>query len=260
MLVDLARSWPENSAKFRALCRMFVPIGDDNSRRRRHPVIVWLLVAINSFVWFLELLHGEQFLAAYAAIPLELSTGTDLVSTKYISIHGDLIPIPQAPGPHPIYLTLISSMFMHGSWMHIIGNMMYLLIFGDQIEDRLGHLRFLAFYLISGILSGLAQVIVQPHSVLPCVGASGAIAAVLGAYLVLYPRNSIRVLLFQSVVLMPAFFVLGLWGIMQVMGHFGNPSPQGGVAYMAHVGGFVVGLCCAVLVLVGALFSARRHH
>jgi membrane associated rhomboid family serine protease len=238
---------------------MFVPIGDDNSRRHRTPIVIWLLVALNGFVWFLELERGERFMAAYAAIPFELSTGTDLTSTKYISIHGDVIPIPQAPGPHPIYLTLLSSMFMHGSWMHIIGNMMYLLIFGDQIEDRFGRLRFLAFYIISGVIAGLAQVVVQPHSVLPCVGASGAIAAVLGAYLVLYPRNSIRVLLFQSVVLMPAFFVLGFWGVMQVMGHLGNPTPQGGVAYMAHIGGFVVGLCCAVLVRVGVLFSSSRN-
>jgi membrane associated rhomboid family serine protease len=237
---------------------MFLPIGDDNSRRRSTPIIVWLLVALNAFVWFLELQRGDAFFAAYAAVPFELSTGIDLTTTKYISIQGDLIPIPQAPGPVPIYLTLLSSMFMHGSWMHIIGNMMYLLIFGDQIEDRFGALRFLAFYLISGVAAGLAQVMTEPASVLPCVGASGAIAAVLGAYLALYPGNSVKVLILQTVVLMPAFIVLGFWGVMQVMGHFGNPTQQGGVAYMAHVGGFVVGVVSGTLVRIASFFRRTR--
>jgi len=237
---------------------MFVPIGDDNSRRLRTPIVVWLLVAVNGFVWFLELQHGEMFIAAYAAIPLELSTGTDLTVTKYLSIQGEIVPIPQAPGPDPIYLTALSSMFMHGSWMHIIGNMMYLLIFGDQIEDRFGHLRFLLFYLVAGIAACIAQVVAEPNSILPCVGASGAIAAVLGAYLALYPSNSIRVLIFQNVALMPAFIVLGFWGVLQVMGHLGNPTAQGGVAYMAHVGGFVVGLIAGMLVQCGALFQRAR--
>jgi membrane associated rhomboid family serine protease len=234
---------------------MFIPIGDDNSRRLRPPVVVWLLVALNGIVWFLELQHGDQFIAAYAAIPFEISTGIDLTSTKYISIQGERIAIPQAAGPSPIYLTLFSSMFMHGSWMHIFGNMIYLLIFGDQIEDRLGHLRFLIFYLLAGIAAGIAQVITTPNSVLPCVGASGAIAGVLGAYLILFPGNSIRVLVFRSIIIMPAFIVLGFWGVMQVLGHFGNPSEQGGVAYMAHVGGFVVGVGGSILVRL----SGRRR-
>jgi membrane associated rhomboid family serine protease len=221
---------------------MFIPLGDDNSRRRRVPLVMWLLVVLNGTVWFFELAYGERFIAAYAAIPFELSTGLDLTTTKYISIQGERIAIPQAPGPSPIYLTLLTSMFMHGSWMHLFGNMIYLLIFGDQIEDRLGHLRFLVFYLLAGVAAGLAQVIATPTSVLPCVGASGAIAAVLGAYLVLHPRNFIHVLLFRSIVSLPAFVVLGFWGVMQVLGHFGNPSEQGGVAYMAHIGGFVVGI------------------
>jgi membrane associated rhomboid family serine protease len=238
---------------------MFIPIGDDNSRRLRTPLVVWLLVAANGCVWFLELQRGEMFIASYAAVPFELSTGIDLTTTKYISLHGDMVPVPQAPGPHPIYLTLLSSMFMHGSWMHIIGNMMYLLIFGDQIEDRLGRLRFLLFYLVSGVVAGLAQVATQPNSVLPCVGASGAIAAVLGAYLALHPGNSIRVLFFQSVLMMPAFIVLGFWGVMQVMGHLGNPTAQGGVAYMAHVGGFVVGLGVGVLLKIGGPSRQQRR-
>jgi membrane associated rhomboid family serine protease len=226
---------------------MFIPIGDDNSRRRRIPIVIWLLVILNGIVWFLELQLGDHFIAAYAAIPFELSTGTDLTATKYVTMHGERIAIPQAAGPSPIYLTLLSSMFMHGSWMHIFGNMIYLLIFGDQIEDRLGHIRFLLFYLFAGIAAGLAQVITTPLSVLPCIGASGAIAGVLGAYLILYPSNSIRVLLLRSIVALPASVVLGFWGVLQVLGHFGNPSEEGGVAYMAHVGGFVVGVVTGIL-------------
>ncbi len=221
---------------------MLIPVGDDNTRRLRTPFIVWLCVLANAVVWSLELKLGDHFIAAYAAIPFELSTGIDLTSTKFITIQGERLAIPQAPGPQPLYLTLLTSMFMHASWMHIIGNMVYLLIFGDQIEDRLGHVRFLLFYLLAGVAAGWAQVLSSPSSILPCVGASGAIAGVLGAYLVLHPTNTIQVLLFRSIVPMPAIVVLGFWGVLQVMGHLGNPSEQGGVAYMAHLGGFVVGV------------------
>ena len=130
---------------------MFIPIGDDNSMRRSIPWVVWLLVGINSYLWFLTLEQGESFLAAYATIPYEITSGIDLRSTKFASIGGRMEAIPQAPGPSPIYLTLITSMFLHGSWLHIIGNMVYLLIFGDQIEDRLGHLNFLLFYIVAGV-------------------------------------------------------------------------------------------------------------
>lgn len=227
---------------------MFIPLGDDNSRVRTTPFIVWALVALNAYVWILELLKGDSFVASYAAVPFELSTGRDLSKPAMVSVAGKLISIPQAPGPEPIYLTLITSMFLHGSWMHIIGNMVYLLIFGDQIEARLGHIRFLLFYLLAGVVASLAQVWVEPNSVLPCVGASGAIAGVLGAYLVLHPQNSVRVLLYNSVVPMPAVIVLGLWGIMQVIGHMGAPGQHGGVAYMAHIGGFAVGIVVSAFV------------
>jgi membrane associated rhomboid family serine protease len=234
---------------------MFIPLGDDNTRRYRTPFIVWLLVAANALVWILELQRGEQFIASYAAIPLELSTGTDITATKYISVQGERIPIEHGPGPHPIYLTLLTSMFMHGSWGHILGNMVYLLIFGDQIEDRYGHLKFLLFYLVVGIAAGVAHVAADPASILPCVGASGAIAGVLGAYFVMYPANTVRVLVFRDVIHLPAFIVLGFWGVMQVFGHFGNPTSGGGVAYMAHVGGFIAGVVVAALY---RLMPARR--
>lgn len=234
---------------------MFIPIGDDNSARRSFPIVTWTLVAANAYVWFLELSKGETFIAAYAAIPYEITTGKDLIATRYLPSGGQLVPIPNAPGPTPIQLTLLTSMFMHGSWMHIIGNMVYLLIFGDQIEERLGRFKFLCFYLLAGVAAGLAQVFATPLSHLPCVGASGAIAGVLGAYLILYPRNTVRVLIFRSVVNLPAFFVLGMWGFMQVAGHLGTPGEQGGVAYMAHIGGFIVGLGTSVFMRV---FAKRK--
>ena len=237
---------------------MFIPIGDDNSTRRSLPLVTWALVAANAYVWFLELSKGEAFLASYAAIPYEITTGIDLLATKYLPIGGTYTPIHNGPGPSPVQLTLLTSMFMHGSWMHIIGNMVYLLIFGDQIEDRLGKLRFLLFYLVAGISAGLAQVWATPLSVLPCVGASGAIAGVLGAYLILYPRNAVRVLIFQSVVRLPAVIVLGMWGFMQVAGHLGTPGEQGGVAYMAHIGGFIVGLVTSVFIRLSIKRRSRR--
>jgi membrane associated rhomboid family serine protease len=226
---------------------MFIPLGDDNTRRYRTPLIVWLFVVANALVWILELNLGERFIASYAAIPLELSTGTDITATKYISVQGERFPIEHGPGPRPIYLTLLTSMFMHGSWGHIIGNMVYLLIFGDQIEDRYGHFKFLFFYVFTGVVAGVAQVLADPSSILPCVGASGAIAGVLGAYFVMYPANTVRVLIFRDIIHLPAFIVLGFWGVMQVLGHFGNPTSGGGVAYMAHVGGFVAGVVVASL-------------
>ena len=237
---------------------MFLPIGDDNSARRSLPIITWALVAANAYVWFLELSKGETFIASYAAIPYEITTGNDVTGTKYLPVGGELIPIQNGPGPHPVQLTLLTSMFMHGSWMHIIGNMVYLLIFGDQIEERLGRLKFLCFYLVAGVAAGLAQVWARPLSPLPCVGASGAIAGVLGAYLILHPHNAVRVLIFRSLVNLPAFFVLGMWGFMQVAGHLGTPGEQGGVAYMAHIGGFIVGLVTSAITRLFASQSSPR--
>jgi membrane associated rhomboid family serine protease len=226
---------------------MFIPIGDDNSRRYRFPYVVWIILAINVFAWFLELNLGERFMMAFAITPFEISHGIDLTTTRLVSIRGESYPIEHSAGPSPIQLTLLTSMFLHGSWGHIIGNMLYLLIFGDQIEDRLGHFKFTLFYIAAGLAAGLAQVITDPNSILPCVGASGAIAGVLGAYLVLYPHNSVRVLVFGRTTLVPAILVLGAWWVMQVMGHLGNPTQEGGVAYMAHIGGFVVGVVLGIL-------------
>lgn len=221
---------------------MFIPIGDDNSWRRTTPFVVYCIVAANLYVWYLQLRWGESFTASFAAVPFELSHGIDLTTTNYITLHGERVPIPQAPGPDPIYLTIFTSIFMHGSWLHLLGNMLYLIIFGDQIEDRLGHRAFILFYLSAGIAASLAQVVADPNSTLPCIGASGAIAGVLGAYLVLYPHNRVKAIFIRQVVIVPAILVLGMWGVLQLLGQASVRPGEAGVAYMAHLGGLVTGM------------------
>ena len=221
---------------------MFIPLGDDNSTRRTTPVVVYLLIAVNALVWLLQLTMGDSFTMGYSTIPYEITHGVDLTGIKRIVVDGHSVVLHNFAGPTPIYLTLLTSMFMHGSWMHIIGNMLYLWIFGDQIEDRLGHLKFLVFYLLCGLVSGLAQVFSSPSSMLPGLGASGAIAGVLGAYLLRFPRNRVRVLVLRAVVAVPAVVVLGFWIVLQVISQISVVQGAGGVAYMAHIGGFVAGL------------------
>jgi membrane associated rhomboid family serine protease len=226
---------------------MFIPLGDDNSTRRTTPVVVYLLIAANALVWFLQLSMGDRFTMGFSTIPYEITHGVDLTGIKRIVVDGHSVALHNYPGPTPIYLTLLTSMFMHGSWMHIIGNMLYLWIFGDQIEDRLGHAKFLVFYLLCGLVAGLAQVFYSADSMLPGLGASGAIAGVLGAYLLRFPRNQVRVLFLRSVVAVPAMLVLGAWIVLQLVSQISVVKGAGGVAYMAHIGGFVAGL---VLMLV----------
>jgi membrane associated rhomboid family serine protease len=152
-----------------------------------------------------------------------------------------------------VHLTLITSMFLHGGWLHLLGNMLYLWIFGDQIEDRLGHMRFAAFYLLCGLAAGIAQVAVMPDAVVPTLGASGAIAGVLGAYWIRFPHNSVRVLVFRYVTLLPAWLVLGSWIFVQLASQVTLPAgTSSGVAYMAHIGGFIAGL------VLLPLFERRR--
>jgi membrane associated rhomboid family serine protease len=204
------------------------PIGDDNSARRGTPVVTVTLIAINIVVFLLELQRGDAFITEWAFIPVRFSND-----------------------PSADAATLISAMFMHGGWMHLIGNMLYLWIFGDNVEDRFGSARFLLFYIASGLAATFAQYAVNPASAIPNVGASGAIAGVLGAYLLMYPKARVDVLLGRHVVAMPAYIVLGFWVVLQVVSGVGSiadtaQTETGGVAYMAHVGGFIAGLFLAV--------------
>jgi membrane associated rhomboid family serine protease len=227
---------------------MFIPIGDDNSRRTTTPYMVYAVLAVNALVWLLQMKRGEAFTYGYSAVPYEITHGVDLAKLIAVEGHqGEHALVRLYPGPSPIYLTLLTSMFMHGSWMHIIGNMLYLIIFADQIEDLLGHGRFLIFYLLCGITAGFAQIAASPESQIPCLGASGAIAGALGAYLIKYPTNGVRVLFFRSILIMPAYIVLGVWILLQFISQISLTGESTGVAYLAHIGGFVAGVTLVFL-------------
>jgi len=212
-----------------------MPLGDDNSMRRITPVVTYVLIALNVLVFFMELNSGEAFIQRWAFVP------------------GRFLADPAGD-----FVTLFSSMFMHAGWLHLIGNMLYLWIFGDNVEDRLGHGPFLAFYILSGLAAAFAQMAVNPDSSIPNVGASGAIAGALGAYLVMFPRGRVNVLFGRMIVAMPAMIVIGFWILLQIFAGIGTftastQTDGGGVAYMAHIGGFVAGV-----VLTYLLGGARR--
>jgi len=227
---------------------MVMPLRDDDSDRRTVPVVTYALIAVNVLVWLIELSAGDRFINGYSTVPLEITQGRDIVGTQTIVVGGQSASIQLYPGPTPIYLTLLTSMFMHASWAHILGNMLYLWIFGDNIEDRIGHAKFLVFYLVCGLAASAAHIMFAADSVIPSLGASGAIAGVLGAYLVLFPKRSVRVLMMRQIVNMPAFMVLGLWILLQVFAQVSVVGGAGGgVAYMAHIGGFIAGLALIFL-------------
>jgi membrane associated rhomboid family serine protease len=227
---------------------MVMPLRDDDTDRRTVPVVTYALIAVNILVWLIELGIGEKFINGYSTVPFEITHNTDVVGIRTIHAGGQSMPIHLYPGPTPIYLTLLTSMFMHASWLHIGGNMLYLWIFGDNIEDRIGHVKFLAFYLICGLAASAADIAFKTDSIIPSLGASGAIAGVLGAYLVLFPKRQVRVLMARQIVNMPAFLVLGLWILLQIFSQISVAGAQsGGVAYMAHIGGFVAGVALILM-------------
>ena len=229
-----------------------LPIGDDNSDRLLKPYITFALIAVNIAVFVLLQLPSDAFTESFSVVPKEILTGQDLV--------GRAGPIVLGPGPSPIYLTILTAMFMHGGWTHLGGNMLFLWIFGDNVEDAMGHFKFLVFYLLCGSLATLAHVLASSiaggvNVYIPSLGASGAIAGVLGAYLVLYPRKSVYVLVgWFGLIPVPAVLVIGAWIALQVFSGLGHRSGQSsdGVAYWAHVGGAVAGL------LLVWLFRNRR--
>ena len=227
-----------------------LPIGDEDNAPRGFPVVNILLIAINLAVFLYQLVNPD-FTNGYSAVPVEITTGRDLVGQFPITLpDGSMALVDEARGPSPIWLTLLSSMFMHGGWTHIGGNMLFLFIFGDNVERAVGHLRYLGFYLGCGVVASLAQVYSGPDSILPSLGASGAIAGVLAGYLVLFPRNRVRVLLGYFVTTVPAVLMIGLWAVIQFVNGFGATgvnAQSGGVAYMAHIGGFIAGLLLAFL-------------
>jgi membrane associated rhomboid family serine protease len=191
------------------------------------PVVTALIILVNGFVFLMELVGGDAFVTMWSAFPAQIVSGHQ-------------------------WITLITSMFMHGSWMHIIGNMIFLWAFGPEIEDAMGRWRYLLFYFAGGLVAMIAQVAADPHSALPILGASGAIAAVMGAFLVTYPRDQIRSLLFIFIFVrttfVPAALLIGFWFLVQLFDAGSVTTEQtGGVAYLAHVGGFIFGVVTARL-------------
>ena len=229
---------------------MLFPISDDDRHVMRIPIVTYLLLAANVLV-FLYQMADPNFTYGWSVIPKEISTGTDLVGTVSVDTPDGQVNIPQQPGPPIIWITLLSSMFMHGGVGHIMGNMLYLYIFGNNVEDRFGHIPFLLFYLIAGLVGSVAQVISDPTSVIPNLGASGAIAGVMGAYLVLFPYNRVNAVFLYTIVSIPAIFVLGMWIVMQLFSGYGaiasTETTTGGVAYLAHIGGFLAGAVAALI-------------
>lgn len=229
---------------------MFFPIGDDDSEVSRVSYVTHTLLIANIVVFALQWIYPE-ITYGWSVIPRELVTGIDLIEPAAVAVDGGYVNVPQAPGPRIIWFTLISSMFMHGGLGHIGGNMLYLWIFGNNVEQRFGHLRFLIFYLVSGLVGSIAQIVVSPGSVIPMLGASGAISGVMGAYLVLFPHNRINAIFFFQVVTVPAVIVLGMWVVTQFFGGWGSlGATGGGVAYLAHIGGFISGAIAGLIARV----------
>jgi membrane associated rhomboid family serine protease len=203
------------------------PIGDDNTSRRTFPLVTYALIVLNVLFFFVELSGGDAFIGKWAFVP-----------SRFVA------------GPFGDLLTLFTSMFMHAGWVHLGGNMLYLWIFGDNVEDRFGHIKFTIFYVLCGLAATFAQLAFSLGSRVPNLGASGAIAGVLGAYILLFPQAKVKVLQAQRVIQVPALIVIGLWIVLQFfsgIGSIANTAQAGGVAYMAHIGGFLAGFVLTFL-------------
>ena len=199
-----------------------IPLSDASRRPRKFAVVTLLIIVLNAYVFLRELLEGDAFVTRWAVIPVEI-------------MHGHA------------WITLLTAMFMHAGWLHIAGNMVFLWAFGPEIEEAMGRFHYLAFYLLGGVVAMLAQVVFSANSTVPCLGASGAIAAVMGAFIVMYPRDRIRslliILIFVRITYIPAALLIGIWFLIQLLNVGSVAAVQtGGVAYLAHVGGFLYGV------------------
>jgi len=215
------------------------PVGDDNTGRRTVPYVTFGLIAVNVLFFFAELNGGEALIEQWAFVP-----------RRFLA------------NPAGDFLTLFTSMFMHAGWVHLLSNMLYLWIFGDNVEDRLGHIKFTAFYLVCGLAATAAQLAFSTGSNIPNLGASGAIAGVLGAYILMFPQGRVNVLMGRGVIPVPALVVIGFWIVLQLfsgIGSFATTTTEdtGGVAYMAHIGGFIAGLVLTFLLRGNPRLQAR---
>lgn len=241
---------------------MIFPIGDDNSDRTTTPYVNYIFIAVNIFVFVLlqGLGNNLEFTYAFSTVPEEIITGEDLVTdseTVRDPVTDERYVMPGLePTPFTVYITLLTSMFMHGSIMHIFGNMLYLWIFGDNLEHALGHIRYFLFYMVCGVIASLAHVatavFTDSNLMIPSLGASGAISGVLGGYILLFPKRKVRAILVRSVVEIPAFAALGIWIVFQLISGFLSAGEEGGgVAYGAHIGGFFAGLILVKFFTIG---------
>jgi membrane associated rhomboid family serine protease len=237
---------------------MFLPLKDHNPTTLR-PTVTIGLIALNCFVFLIELAHGPSlpyFIAHWGAVPYAFTHFGDVVA-----VGGNL---PVSSGPSPFWITGITSMFLHGGWAHLLFNMLFLWIFGNNVEDFLGHVRYLAFYIVTGLLGLFTHVLLHPTSTIPVVGASGAISGVLGAYMVLYPRARVTTLVFLlffvTFIEVPAIVLLGFWIILQLFSGLGSLGHGGsGTAHWAHIGGFAAGYLILRFWLAKELVVARRR-
>ena len=230
------------------------PIGDDNSDRTTTPFVNYAFIALNILVFvFLQGLGGnDAFSYAFSLVPKEITTGIDLSGVQIVQdALGNTGKVHLYPTPLPVYFNFLSSMFMHGGWAHLLGNLLFLWIFGDNIEDRLGHIRYVIFYLICGLAAALGQIVLDSGSVIPMLGASGAISGVLGGYILLFPHRRVKAFIFRFFTEVPAYVAIGLWiGYQLVLGYMTDPG-TGGVAYAAHIGGFIAGLALVKVFAIG---------
>lgn len=253
---------------------MVLPLGDLQPTRIV-PVVTYVLIALNVAIFLVQLDRGEEFTRAFAMTPWEITHNEDLTEPRTREVR---VPVRDAfgrqrwmvqktvlehyPSPIPVRWTLLTSMFLHGSWMHLLGNMLYLWIVGDNVEEVLGPFKYFVVYIACGLMGSLAQILGNPASDIPNLGASGAIAGIMGAYVVWFPRNEIRVLVFRMITVLPASLVIGAWILMQIWlgaGSFQREGDGGGVAYLAHVGGALTGIAVAFLFARDAEYIKNRN-
>jgi membrane associated rhomboid family serine protease len=221
------------------------PLSDDDSDRTTTPYVNYAFIGINILVFVLlqGLGSNDAFTYAFSLVPREITTGIDLSSPTIIEdAFGRSGTIPQYPTPLPVYFNFFTSMFMHGGIAHLLGNMLFLWIFGDNLENLMGHIRFAIFYIACGIAAALAQILMDSNS---------AISGVLGGYVLLFPQRQVRAIIFNFLTTVPAFIAIGLWIVYQlILGYMSDPG-SGGVAYAAHIGGFIAGLVLVKLFTIG---------
>jgi membrane associated rhomboid family serine protease len=230
------------------------PIGDDNSDRTITPVVNYIFIGINSLVFvMLQGLGGnDAFTYAFSLVPKEVTSGIDLSGAQIVQdSFGNTGEVRLYPTPLPVYFNFLTSMFMHGSFAHIFGNMLFLWIFGDNLENLLGHVRYAVFYIVCGFAAAVAQIIMGPDSIIPMLGASGAISGVLGGYVLLFPQRQVRAIIFNFLTTVPAFVAIGIWIVYQLLLGYMTEAGTGGVAYAAHIGGFIAGVALIKVFAIG---------